>query len=166
MSEEMLPDERALRAELCSARFVREIDFRWGDPTVTGSTAVVAIRARDIDGQPREYHVKFDCAGYPQKAPTATFWDIQTNSQLTQDKRPWGTGHLNLVFRFDWEAGSAFYHPCDRKALDTHSDWPTKCPSACWTPDKGLTHYVNEIYTLLNSELYQGTFGSLPRTGN
>lgn len=164
MNIELAPDERALRSELASDRFVREIGFRWGIPCLDGVVVIIPVFARGVAGSPDKYFVRIDCQNYPAKAPTATFWSVEQNAQLANELRPWGTGQVALVFRTDWAhecpPGGAFYHPCDRRALDSHADWPNTCPRACWSPDKGLTHFLNEIYRLLNSESYTGVRGA------
>lgn len=163
MNAELRPDERALRTELSSVRYTREVGCRWGIACMDGTKLTLPVFAKQIEGSPDRYVLRIDCENYPAKAPTATFWDVTTDAQLSNALRPWGSGKVALVFRTDWPDGahgSAFYHPCDRKALDTHADWPNTCPKSCWSPDKGLTHYLNEIYALLHSEIYTGVRGT------
>ena len=90
--------------------------------------------------------------------PTGTFWDSATDTILDAERRPKGKADSRFakVFRTDWEDGRAFYHPYDRVAADSHSDWRTQQPHLVWTSDRTIVDYLEEIRSLLNSGDYVG----------
>jgi hypothetical protein len=167
MDFEITPDERALRADFADAPFQSQLGRLWGTPRICWPYVFLWIKSRSIAGSSIErYWVRLDCTKYPEWAPTGTFWDMDADCQLANERRPWGTGEVALVFRTDWPDdkngghGSAFYTPTDRVALNTHSDWPGKYPATEWAPEKGICHYLNEIARLLDSAEYTGPRGS------
>jgi hypothetical protein len=160
------PDEVALRSDLNSVAFESQVGLRWGEPRIEWPYLYLWVAARKTSSGPDHYWLRVDCSGYPQKAPTGTFWDIDRDLQLSNDQRPGGAGEVALAFRIDWpgpeqtDKGSAFYILCDRIAISTHPDWTEqKYPKSIWTPKKDIGHYLDEITRLLDSEEYTGLRG-------
>ena len=110
------PDERVLRAHVASAQFINGVER--GKWRIVGAinwpSALVAVSAASREGAPEEFFFRFDLAGYPNAAPTATPWDLATGDVLDEAERPKGDG-LGLVFRTDWEGGRALYAPFDSR---------------------------------------------------
>lgn len=156
----MKPDERTLRDDLEAVPFQSQIGLRWGEPKIDWPYVYIWLKARATPSGIEGYWLRIDCTGYPQRAPTATFWDMENNAQLENKKRPWGKEEVALAFRTDWENGKAFYLPCDRVALESHGDWPQKHPGRIWKSEKGVIFYLDEISRLLDSEDYTGPLGA------
>ena len=153
----MSPDERVIRDHVNSTRFHEGIErHRWrvvGD--IVWPAVLIAVAAATRDGSPHEYVLRFDLAGYPETAPTATPWNLATGDALEQEMRPKGAlvGH---VFRADWEEGRALYAPFDRVALDSHPNWRTQHPRRVWDSSKDLTWILQILHEMLNSDDYTG----------
>lgn len=153
----MPPDERVLRRHLCSARFQEGVDRgRWrivGD--IAWPVIMIAVSAAARDNAPNEFVLRFDLAGYPVSAPTATPWNLTNGGVLEPDWRPKGerVGH---VFRTDWEGGRALYAPFDRVALNGHSSWKTQHPRQVWDPSKNLAWLLKILHEMLNNDDYTG----------
>lgn len=162
----MEPDERTLRADVESGRFQCQIDEKWGDPRIDWPYLYLWVKARPTESGIERYWLRVNCIGYPLRAPTGTFWDMDSNAQLSDDKRPWGIEEVKLAFRPDWpdEAhggkGSAFYMFYDGVAISTHVDWPRTNPGRLWSQDKTIVDYLNEITRLLDSSDYTGPRGA------
>lgn len=155
-AEEGTPDERVFRAHLNGARF-RDGESRghWRLVSVDWPHAIIAVRAAEREGARHEFYLRFNLTNYPQWAPTASSWDCDTSAPLSPDKRPKG-GHAALVFRHDWHNGDTLYIPCDRVAIDGHTDWPGAFPDQIWTADKDITHYLRIVREALTSDEYAG----------
>ena len=147
----MAPDEKALRADLESGRFLagaarrrwRLIAFDW--PLV-----YISVVARDERG----YLLRFDCSGYPHNPATARLWDPDRNVPLEVGLWPKGGGRIAAVFRNDWKGGVALYLPCDRIAIEGHDNWRTEHPSKIWNPSSGIAHYLEVVHELLHCRDY------------
>lgn len=147
----MAPDEQSLRADLASARFLAGEDRnRWQFKKLEWPHLYVTVVARDG----REYALRLACDGFPTAAPTGTFWDLSTNSQLAFPKWPQGGERLRLAFRPDWQGGSALYIPCDRRSFVGHDAWASQYPQLIWKPAKGISHYLEVVHELLQSRDY------------
>lgn len=147
----MAPDEKALRADLESGRFLAgEARKRWWLVSVDWPAVQIAVAARDGF----EYVLRFDCSGYPQNPPTARPWDANKNAPLDVGSWPKGGGRIAAVFRNDWKSGTALYLPCDRTAIDGHDNWRTEHPSKIWNPSRGITQYLEIVHELLQSKDY------------
>lgn len=168
MSAAMNPSERALRDDCSAVPFECQIGLKWGEPRIEWPYLYVWMHARPTQSGVTGYWFRLDCSGYPQQAPTGTFWDMERNAQLDNASRPWGRGEVELTFRIDWpgtpyQPGSALYLACDRIALATHSDWtPQTYPATYWTPDKGVLFYLEEVSRHLHSPEYTGPRGTAP----
>ena len=75
---------------------------------------------------------------------------------LPFDRWPAGKSRVPAVFRTDWKDGTCLYLPCDRVSAQGHGDWRTQHPSLLWSPERGITLYLGELYALLNSSDYTG----------
>ena len=153
----MSPDERVLRQHVASARFQEGVDRgRWqivGD--IAWPVVMIALTAGPRDSAPSEYVLRFDLAGYPESAPTATPWNPTTGDVLELALRPRGerVGH---VFRADWEDGRALYAPFDRVALNGHSGWKSHHPRRVWDSSKDLAWLLQILHEMLNNDDYTG----------
>lgn len=151
------PDERALRADLAQGAFqLGECLGRWRAGAVEWPLAHIAVAAAERTGGPAEYWFRFDCAGYPQQAPTARLWDVDANTPLPTNRWPGGRSRVPAVFRPDWKDGTCLYLPCDRVTISGHDNWRTDHPALIWSPTKGLVLYLVELHALLNSSDYTG----------
>ena len=147
----MAPDEKALRADLESGRFLAgEARKRWRLVAVAWPGVQIGITARD--GQ--EFVLRFDCSGYPQNPPTAQLWDVAKNAALELSLWPKGGGRISAVFNPNWKSGVALYLPCDRTAIEGHDNWRHEHPSKIWNPARGITQYVEIVHELLQSRDY------------
>lgn len=146
------PDERALSADLAKPSFkLAALEGRWRLAEMNWPYVFIAVTASDA----REYVLRFHCAGYPERAPTAGLWDMSKNSQLGLDMWPRGKGgRLSSVFRTDWKNGSALYLPCDRTSFEGHENWRQEMPSKIWNPKIGINQYLELVHELLNCADY------------
>jgi hypothetical protein len=147
----MAPDEKALRSDLESGRFLAGVArSRWRPVSVEWPAVYISVTAQDDC----EYVLRFDCTGYPQDPPTARLWDAERNAPLEVSRWPRGNGRIAAVFRNDWKGGTALYLPCDRTAIEGHDNWRTEHPSKIWNPCKGITQYLEIVHELLQSHDY------------
>lgn len=146
------PDEKALSADIAKPSFkLAELEGRWRIVGNSWPYVFVGITASDN----REFVLRFDCVGYPERPPTAGLWDISTGMQLDFAKWPQGRGgRLSSVFRTNWKNGSALYLPCDRTSFEGHENWRQELPSKIWNPKIGLNQYLELVHELLNSTDY------------
>ena len=156
-AESMSPDERVLRQHVASARFLDGVERgRWRMVSeITWPLALIAVTAAPRDSAPSEYVLRFDLAGYPETAPTATPWNLTTGDMLEPALRPKGerVGH---VFRTDWENGRALYAPFDRVAMNGHSSWKKQHPRRAWDSSKDLAWLLQILHGMLNNDDYTG----------
>lgn len=161
------PDQRLLEADLAGAEFRSGVvKGLWGiaeedpaKPTTNWPHVRFWLAAAPRNGAPDRYIIRSDLTGYRSVPPTGTFWDAATNARLDFLKFPNGKAgsRFAMVFRTDWgESNRAFYHPYDRVAAQSHSDWPKAQPHLVWTEDHTITDYLEEFQTLLNSGDYLG----------
>ena len=147
----MAPDEKALRADLKSGRYLAgEAKMRWRTVTIDWPGVQIGITARDG----YEFVLLFDCSGYPQNPPTAQLWDAEMKSPLNASRWPKGGDRIAAVFNHGWKSGTALYLPCDRAAIEGHDNWRDEHPSKIWNPVKGILHYVEIVHELLQSRYY------------
>lgn len=151
------PDERAFREHITSPRFSDGIERgRWrivGD--INWPYVLVAVSAAPRENAPKEFFLRFDLAGYPTVAPTATPWNPTSGGILEAGLRPKGE-HAGHVFRTDWEDGKALYAPYDRVALKGHPGWPKQYPRRTWDAMKDLAWVLQLLHELLNEPDYTG----------
>ena len=160
------PDERLFDEDLSSVAFRNGVERgQWGLPTpeeLPGSLSwphrIVWLGAAPRPGAPDRFYVRLDAAGYPTSRLTGTFWDLITNTALTESKRPKGRpdSRFTKVFRTDWEHGAAFYHPYDRIAAKGHPGWLTDQPHLVWSSAHTIVDYLEEFASLLRSGDYCG----------
>lgn len=152
------PDQRAFEADAGKAAFrLGHAEGRWRLLRVAWPYVLISVTARDGRG----FTLRFNCAGYPQIAPTAGPWDAERDATLAFDLWPRGNGgRVTAVFRTDWKGGSALYLPCDREGLAGHENWRTEMPSKIWRPADGIVQYLELVYELLNSRDYAPPLGA------
>ena len=147
----MAPDERSLRADLASARFLAGEDRgRWVFRDLEWPHLFIDVAASDG----RHFTLRLNCTGFPTSPPTGTFWDIAVNGQLAFSRWPAGGERIRLAFRPDWKNGAALYIPCDRESIAGHDQWPSQYPQLIWDPAKGIAHYLGVVHDLLQSRDY------------
>lgn len=149
--------ETVLLAHLEAGPFQSGVERgRWRLGAVTWPNVVIAVSAVERAGSPPEYAFRFDCAGYPQKPPTAQPWSETDNAPLSHDRWPTGRLRVPAAFNPNWKSGQALYLPCDRLAIEGHDPWLTKHASMIWSPRRDITQYLHVIYELLHSSDYSG----------
>ena len=107
---------------------------------------------------PDRFHLLIDLTGYRDQAPTGTLVNAQTREKLELSSWPKGRdgSRFAKVFRTDWEGRRALYHPFDRFAFNSHTNWATEMPHKIWTPDHTIVDYLEEWHALFHSEDYLG----------
>lgn len=160
------PDQRLFGDDLGSVAFrTGVISGRWDQPggvvlpvDLTWPFVIFWIAAAHRENAPDRFFVRLDAAGYRSVPPTGTLWDPTTAATLEFALRPKGKPNSRVakVFRTDWEGGRAFYHPYDRVAAQSHSQWPGEQPHLVWTANHTIVDYLAEIHGLLNSADYIG----------
>ena len=146
------PDQRAFEADAAKAAFhLGEAEARWHLIEVVWPWVFIGVTAKDG----YEYTFRFNCAGYPQVAPTGGPWDRALDRILAFDQWPQGRGgRVSAVFRTEWKSGSALYLPCDRESFVGHENWRYEMPSKLWRPDVGIVHYLEIVHALLHCSDY------------
>ena len=160
------PDQRVFDDDLLSAEFRSgSAKGQWGIPdpevlpeNVSWPNRIFWLAAAPRNKAPDRFHVCLDLTGYRSVPPTGTFWDPSTKATLEISKRPKGKpgSRFAMVFRTDWNNGSAFYHPYDRVAAQGHTEWPKQQPHLVWTCNNTIVDYLEEFYSLLNCGDYVG----------
>lgn len=160
------PAERQLQTDLTSARFLAGIEEGFWDQLEVDSVpwpfAVFWVAAAAREKSPDRYHFKQDLSGYPIAAPTGTFWDPLTGSELAHPKRATGVGRVEKVFRVDWpdpNPGSALYFPYDRRGVGDHQSWKQEMPHWIWDEHHRIVDVLSVLHELLNSGEYHGVRG-------
>lgn len=144
--------------DLDSAPFrLGEAEGRWRLIKAVWPHAYVAVVAADR----REFVLRLDCAGYPVEPPTGGLWDLGGDSVLAAEEFPRGKGgRVTDVFRTDWEEGRALYLPCDRTAIESHSNWRNEMPAKVWRPEAGIIQYLETVHELLHCRDYSAPLGA------
>jgi hypothetical protein len=160
------PDQRLLEHDLLSAEFCSgAAKGLWGLPEqgmlpdgFAWPNVILWMAAAPRPNSPDKFYVYLDATGYRSVPPTGTFWDSATKQTLAHAKRPRGKpdSRFAKVFRTDWESGSAFYHPYDRKGSLTHPEWPKAQPHLIWDSSHTIVDYLEEFQSLLMSGDYIG----------
>jgi hypothetical protein len=154
------PDQLLLEADLAAPEFrCGEFENRWRHVATTWPHVVIAVAAAERPNCPTEFAFRFECSGYRQTPVTAQPWDTAANAPLPAPRWPTGNGIVTSVFRPDWKGGVCLYLPCDRVALDGHSEWPAQYPNRLWQPARGIVCYLEQIHDLLNQSGYAGLRG-------
>lgn len=161
------PDQRAFEADLEEADFCIGIAKGfWGlaeqevlPPGLGWPKVVLWVKATARPNAPAQFNVLLDCTNYRAVSPTGTFWDPETKQFLATQKRPKGKpgSRVAQVFRTDWNNGTAFYHPYDRVASQTHPGWSNEYHHLIWDSTSTISDFLQVVlYDLLNSEDYIG----------
>ena len=147
----MSPDEKALRSDVESGRFLAgEARRRWRLITIEWPYVQISVTAKDE----REFVLRFDCANYPQNPPTARLWDTARTAPLPLGDWPKGGGRIAAVFNANWKPGGALCLPCERTAIEGHDNWRHEHPSKIWNSAKGISQYAEIVHELLQSRDY------------
>ena len=118
--------------------------------------AILWISAPSRPNGPDRFFFHFTLPGYPERAPSATVWDIEGNQRLDLAKWPKGGGDVGMAFRTNWNNAVALYTPWDRVALESHPDWASKHPGIAWKRTYTIVHYLRMTHELLWSDEYTG----------
>ncbi|HTQ40236.1 MAG TPA: hypothetical protein VMJ32_14510 [Pirellulales bacterium] len=149
----MTPDERAMRADLKSARFmIGSNEGRWGvcepsllPPDLIWPDIVLWVTANG-NGLAPKYYFKWNCEKYPIDALTGNLWDPETKNWLSMDKRPQIAGRGEKVF----VNPTSLYHPYDRVAANSHGQWKTELQRLVWDRNHSIVDLLEELHLLLN----------------
>jgi hypothetical protein len=158
------PDQRAFLTDTENGTFrIGVAEGIWGfadksllPPDLSWPRVVLWVAAEARNNSPDRFYICLDCQNYPMEPPTGNFWDIETKGPLVPAKRPKGKGNVAKVFRTDWEQGRAFYHPYDRFASNSHSNWKQKYPHLIWGRKHTIVDLLDVIHHLLNCSDYTG----------
>ena len=147
----MNQEQQAIQAHLASGRFLAGVArHRWRLAKITWPHVYVEIASRDM----RQICIRFDCTGYPQRPPQGAPWNLSTDAPLTANLWPSG-GRVSKVFNHGWKGGAALYIPCDREAIEGHSNWNQELPHLIWNPVRGLLQYIEALHEVLSSHELQ-----------
>lgn len=151
------PDQRLLEHDLAAAEFrCGEIEGHWRHVATTWPHVVIAVSAAPRPNALAEYGFRFECTGYRQSPPTSRPWDLTTNAPLAFNCWPTGRSIVPSVFRTNWKDGTCLYLPCDRMAIEGHTNWYHEYPERVWNPLRGIVCYLEQLYDLLTSNDYTG----------
>jgi hypothetical protein len=154
-------DERVFRAHVQAGPFLSGVDRgRWRLLSIAWPLVLIAVTAAAREQGPAEYVFRFHLADYPQTAPTAQPWDVESDIPLRPERWPAGHRRVPQAFRTDWQGGTALYLPCDRISVQGHDAWRTQHPHLLWKPTGDVTQYLEIIHELLNSSDYSGARGA------
>lgn len=160
------PSERAIDADMESAAYLDGVARgQWGvpeEPQPQWPFRQFWIAAVPREGSADRFVIRINCDGYRTIQPTGNFWDLKGNTFLIDpNRRPKGSPRSTVekVFRTDWEGGTAFYHPYDRKAFSTHAQWAGTSTNRIWNDRLTIADYLDEFHRLLNSGDYIGGKG-------
>ena len=142
----MSPDERHFRADLDKPPFRQgNIRQHWRIVNICWPR-VVAIVVSRRSGQ--EYPVRFLCEGYPLKAATAMFWDLQNNCDLPHDSWPTPSpSNERMQGALRHRNEKSFYLPCDGRWLTEggHPEWRQQFPEETWDSELGIVSYLKVL---------------------
>ncbi|HVB16642.1 MAG TPA: hypothetical protein VNF04_08930 [Stellaceae bacterium] len=160
------PDQRLFEEDLESVGFLDGVLKGCWAMAETGllpenlawPNVILWIAAAPRPNAPSKFYFALNAAGYRAEPPTGTFWDTSTKKTLEFAKRPKGRpdSRVAKVFRTDWENGIALYHPYDRHAAKTHSEWAKALPHLVWDSNHTIVDFVEEFHSLLHSGDYLG----------
>ncbi len=160
------PDQRLFEADVADAEFLigarkgfwglAASDLRPAD--LVWPKRILWIAAAPRPNSPEKFYLLLDLAGYRTASPTGNFWDPGTKAALALGRWPKGKSGSRFakVFRTDWEGGRAFYHPYDRFAAQSHTQWATEQPHLIWSARLTIVDYLEEFYGLLQGSDYVG----------
>ncbi|MCW2690810.1 MAG: hypothetical protein JWR37_5700 [Mycobacterium sp.] len=155
----MAPDERLLRAHLAGGAFrAGEVCGRWQLVGLTWPYLTVIVAAASRPDSPKEFALRFECAGYPNVAPTGGIWDLDSDISLSAAARPKGARAAQLFRTDSWQGGAtAMYAAWDRIGLQAHPDWAEKYPRLAWNPKRTIVFILDNVHEVLNADDYLGT---------
>lgn len=158
VAEPFRMDRSAYAAEIQGGAYLAGVAHgRWRIIAEAWPVVFVVLSASPRPGAPPEFAFKIDLTNFPADAPTATPWDVDTDSPLPLDRRPRG-GRADTVFRRDqWENGTALYAAWDRVALAGHPNWIHQHPHLAWHPQRTFVFFLERTMELFNCDAYLGT---------
>lgn len=156
----MKPNESLFKAHVEGAPFQAGFDVgKWGIhgslETVDWTFPVIWVRADKRVIQDGRVYLKFNTDNYPQQAPTACPWDINSDVKLAPALWPKG-GNVSTVFNPAWK-DHALYAPCDRIAMQGHEAWIGLCPQWWWQSSFTIVRYLEFVYVCLNPSDYENS---------
>ena len=153
----MDPDERAFRSDVDGDPFKVGVALGyWKLISITWPKVLIAVTAAERDASPDEVVLNFHLAGYPNDAPTATPWNVETDSALVADRLPAGRRASSIFRRDGWNGGNGLYAPYDRLAMKGHENWARGHSHLWWKHDYDITFYLRNVYVVLHDEDYTG----------
>ena len=154
-------DEQVFRAHVADGPFQSGDDLnKWKLRSIDWPHVVISVSAKQHEGWPSEYYFRFECTNYPDVAVTGQPWDIERTAPLAAKQWPGGKNRVPKVFNPGWNNGQCLYLPCDRIAINGHSDWHQKHAQLIWKPGSDITLYLGAVHELLNSSDYTGPRGA------
>jgi hypothetical protein len=139
----------AVRADMESARFVAGVVRRyWRVVSYAFPVLIVTIAAIEPTGEAAEYAFRFELSGFPNVAPEAHIWDIDSNAPLPVNRRPKGSARVAMAFQ-DW-GDKSVYRPWDRRS-GAHNNWAAKHPTMTWNASRDLAFPLEDLHGLLTS---------------
>lgn len=159
------PAQRLFKSDLAAAEFLSgAVKGLWGQveggDADTWPMAYLFMSAAKRDNAPDRFYVRLDMTGYRSVGPTGRFWDPDTKQDLAYAKYPKGKPGSRFagIFRTDgWnDSNKGFYHPYDRVAAASHTEWPAAMPHLVWNSNRTIVDYLEEFQTLLNCGDYIG----------
>jgi hypothetical protein len=143
--------QAALGAHIEGARFLQGADKGyWELEALAWPHALFTVTARDGSA----FLLRLDCAGYPDSAPTGTFWDKEAGAPLRAAQWPRAGPRVGQSLRTDWQGGTALYIPCDRLSIVGHDNWRSLYPAWLWDSVVGIAKYLELIHNLINGADY------------
>ena len=160
------PDQRLLEEDFASPgyragaarRLWGRLPSRKAPASLAWPRIIIWIAAAIRDNAPNRFHFLLDATGYRARPLTGTVCEPVTGTHVDHAKRPKGRpgSRFGMVFRTDWNNGTAFYHPYDRIASESHPEWLNQQPHLVWTPEHTIVDFLKEFHGLLQSKDYVG----------
>jgi hypothetical protein len=152
--DEMDPDETIFREHLGSDTFLAGVARRmWklcgGLEGINWPHPIFSVQAMKEFIPSGGVFLRFDLRNYPQQAPTACPWNVETNSPLDPPFWPKGPGNVSRVFNPNWNR-SALYAPCDRVAMINHEHWVGTHAAWWWKCTFSFVRYLEFVHICLN----------------
>ena len=158
------PGSRRLRADLADVPFLIGADEgRWGlvgDPADAWPDVTFWVAAAGRPASPERFGLRLNFEDYPARGPSGCFWDVDAGTWLPPTDWPKGSGRVAEILRRDWAIDRrkrALYHPLDGVTLSTHGGWQQTHAADVWRRDRDVSHYLDMVHRLLNSNDYTGT---------
>ena len=117
--------------------------------------ALFWVAAPEREGCLERYYLMLTLTGYPETAPSATFWDLKNNERLKD--ADWPKGDADFVLAFNPGRPNGFYLPCDGIGrAGKEGIWKVAAPEYWWTEDSKIDLYLSQVWGYFNSARYVG----------